>query len=137
MPDTKIEWVYAVGYNTVGDMPNPDNVHYYADYEQAITAYQQMARDFADEDDNEYEKNPCGPMSGPEDYGDFGTMRATVDAIMKDGDDVWINPYEPGEKATGNRNRGMIVADNEDCQYSFWFHIVERIPEMKMEDEDN
>lgn len=102
---------WTVGRNLAGYLPESDVSAFAEDeYDEAVSFYLSEARDYADRDDEANDEHAESDWTDE----DYGSMRATVDSIIRDGDDVHLG------LTSGQRERGMIVRDNEDRPISFW-----------------
>lgn len=100
---------WVIGHNLAGYLPESDT-HAFADYGEARAAFADMAREYADENDE------ANDAMAAEDWSDedYGSMRATVDSILADHDHLGA------EGPDGGRQCGMIVGDSDDRRISFW-----------------
>jgi hypothetical protein len=95
---------WVIGRNLAGYLPESDT-YAYPDHAEAAEAFVEMVREYADDDDERNDEH-AEPDWADDDY---GTMRATVDSILADGD------------ATGpDGGMGMVVGDSDDRPISFW-----------------
>lgn len=107
---------WLVGHLIVGHRPDTAATSTYAGWTQARDAYVEMARAYADTDD-EQTGRWLGETAHPEDYPDrdntgYGddepAMRATVDAILTD------------DPPAREREHRMWIADGQDQRIEFW-----------------
>lgn len=96
---------YVIGHNLAGYMPESDT-HSFATFPEALEAFENMAREYADSDD-EANDALAEPDWSEEDY---GSMLAMVNSIIADRDHVAMDEYQAG----------MVVTDNSDRSISFW-----------------
>lgn len=96
---------WVIGHNIAGYLPESDTVAY-ADRSEALEAFVSMCREYADEDDERNDALALADWSGE----DFGSMRATVDSIVRDGD----------HRSVRDESAGMVIADSDDRRVSFW-----------------
>lgn len=103
---------WVIGRNVAGYLPETDS-HAYAEHGDAYEAFKDMAREYADEDDAANDEH-AEPDWADDDY---GTMRATVDSILSDGDHLDAHAASLGME-TGSA--GMTVADSQGRRIEFW-----------------
>jgi hypothetical protein len=95
---------WVTGHNLAGYMPESDT-YAYETWKEAVAGMVADAQDYADTDD-EHHNGMADETWTDEDY---GSMRATVDAILADD-----GPREEG------KSWSMWVADSDDRRIVFW-----------------
>lgn len=100
---------WVVGRNLAGYLPESDT-YAFADWADAYETFKDEARTYADEND-ELNDELASPDWSEDDY---GSMRATVDSILADGDD------RKHGLSGQNESAGMVVGDSDDRPISFW-----------------
>lgn len=98
---------FVVGRNLAGYLPESDT-DAYATFPEALTAFENMAKEYADKDDEANDELEESDWTDEE----YGSMRATVDSILADASRLHVGADE--------RSAAMIVQDSDGRPVSFW-----------------